>query len=102
MASSPSVPCDAERRTASRAPLVHEPEGAERRQGDVREARVAVALAVVRVDATGVAAIGSAVYRGIGVEHLAPASRQWQAGPVTLARHGSEVRDDDDRRRAVA
>ena len=50
------------------------------------------------VDPSGIADIRSAVKTGIAVEYLAPGAGERNADPVTVARHGRHVANDQDRR----
>src|SRR5580692_7278907 len=50
------------------------------------------------VDPSGIADIGSAIKTGIAVEYLKPGTGERNADPVTVARHGRHVANDQDRR----
>src|SRR5260221_11795887 len=54
-----------------------------------------------RINAAVFAHAAAAIHRGIGVEELAPVAAARHAEAVVFPRHGSEVADHQDRRRAL-
>src|ERR1700692_2443884 len=72
--------------------------GGERRQIELNGLSLAVGRGRRGVDPPGIADIGSAIKTGIAVEYLKPGPGERNADPVTVARHGRHVANDQDRR----
>src|SRR5918995_4534227 len=79
----------------------HEPDDAERRQGDLRRPDLLVPRRLLGLDPETVADVAAAVEARVRVQRLAPLPGGGQAEPPALANDRREVAGDDDPARAL-